>query len=109
MGPAGPAGATPFYIAGSVLSIGTVSYGGGFTVVRESTGTYKISIDPATSTEKFLVTVVTPMAVNTIARIVKYEKTGSPYLFHVTTIEIRDRATGAVMNSDFHFITLVRS
>ena len=107
MGPAGPAGTSPAYSAGWVRSDATVRFGTGFTVVRiGGAGGYQITI-PATSTGRFLATVVTPNAINATARVVAYNKSaldGS----HTITIEIRD-ATGGLLDSDFTFIAMDRS
>jgi hypothetical protein len=85
---------------------GTIRYGGGFTVVRLSAGTFRITI-PRTPLGRFLVTAVTPVAANAIARVVSYDKSGLDGS-HAIVIEIHD-LTGAFLNSDFNFIVSERS
>jgi hypothetical protein len=116
MGPAGPAGpagsgstgATMVYRAGWVRANATVRFGTGFSVMRLSgpTGSYRITI-PKTPTGKFLVTVVTPSAVNAFAKVVAYNKNaldGS----HTIDIEIYD-SSGHLIDSDFSFIAVDNS
>jgi hypothetical protein len=106
MGPAGPAGTGPFFVAGWVRADAGVRYGGGYTVVRLSPGTYRITI-PATPLGRFLVTTVSPVLANALARVVSYDKSGLD-LSHAIVIEIHD-LTGAFLNSDFNFIVMERS
>jgi hypothetical protein len=106
MGPAGPAGTGPFFIAAWVRADASIRHGGGFTVVRLSAGTYRITIPP-TPFGRFLVTTVSPVSANAIARVVSYDKSGLD-ASHAIVIEIRDLA-GAFLNSDFNFIVMERS
>jgi collagen triple helix repeat protein len=107
-GPQGPAGPMPVYFAGWVRGDATISYGTGFTVMRMAlTGTYRITI-PKTSTNRFLATVVTPQALNAVARVVAYARVALDQS-NTIDIEIRDATTGALMDSDFNFITVDRS
>jgi hypothetical protein len=84
----------------------TVKYGSGYGVVRLTTGTYRITIPP-TPLGRFLVTTVSPVSVNAIARVVSYDKSGTD-ASHAIVIEIRD-LTGVVLNSEFNFIVMERS
>jgi hypothetical protein len=106
MGPAGPAGTGPFFIAGWVRADATIRTGSGFTVVRLSAGTYRITI-PATPLGRFLVTTVSPVWPSAIARVASYDKSGLD-ASHAIVIEIHD-LTGAFLNSDFNFIVMERS
>ena len=105
-GPAGPAGTGPLSFAGWVRADAGIRHGGGFAVVRITTGTYRITIPP-TALGRFLVTVATPVAANAIARIASYDKSGLD-LSHAIVIEIHD-LTGALLNSDFNFVVMERS
>jgi len=106
MGPAGPAGpGAPVYRAGWVQGNATIKYGAGFTIIRFGgvAGAYRITV-PATTTGKFLVTVVTPVSTGVTARIVAYAKNalnGS----HTIDIEIKN-ASGVLTDSDFNFIAM---
>jgi hypothetical protein len=106
MGPAGPAGTGPFFVAGWVRADATIRTGSGFTVVRLSAGTYRITI-PATPLGRFLVTTVSPVWPSAIARVASYDKSGLDSS-HAIVIEIHD-LTGAFLNSDFNFIVMERS
>ena len=113
-GPAGPPGATgpagpmPFYIAAWVRGNAVIRFGAGLTVARFGlTGSYRITI-PATPTGRFLVTTVTPVGVNTIARVVQFSRNaldGSSTI----DIETHDATTGASVDSDFNFIAIDQS
>jgi hypothetical protein len=106
MGPVGPAGTGPFFIAGWVRADASIRTGNGFTVVRLSAGTYRITIPP-TPLGRFLVTTVSPVLPSAIARVVSYDKSGLD-ASHAIVIEIHD-LTGAFLNSDFNFIVMERS
>jgi hypothetical protein len=106
MGPAGPAGTGPFFAAGWVRADASVRFGGGYTIVRLSPGTYRITIPP-TPLGRFLVTTVSPVLANAVARVVSYDKSGLDSS-HAIVIEIHD-LTGAFLNSDFNFIVMERS
>ena len=106
IGPAGPAGTGPFYAAGWVRADASVRMGTGFTVVRLAAGTYRITI-PATPSGRFLVTTVSPVSANAIARVVSYDKSGLD-ASHAIVIEIHD-LTGAFLSGEFNFIVMERS
>ena len=106
MGPEGPAGTGPFYVAGWVRADASVRMGTGFTVVRLAAGTYRIAIPP-TTTGRFLVTTVSPVSASAIARVVSYDKSGLD-ASHAIVIEIHD-LTGAFLSSEFNFIVMERS
>lgn len=97
----------PVYFAGWVRGDTSIRYGTGFSVARLGvTGSYRITI-PATTTGRFLVTVVTPNALNAIARIVAYNKNA---LDGSNTIDVEIRnLTGTLIDSDFNFIAMDRS
>jgi hypothetical protein len=72
-----------------------------------TTGSYRITI-PATPTGRFLTTLVTPSAMNAIARVAAFSRNaldGSSTI----DIEIHDAATGAFLDSDFNFVSIDRS
>jgi hypothetical protein len=106
MGPAGPAGTGPFFVAGWVRADASIRTGTGFTVVRMGAGTYRITI-PATPLGRFLVTTISPVSANAIARVVSYDKSGLDSS-HAIVIEIHD-LTGAFFSSEFNFIIMERS
>ncbi len=98
----------PTYFAGWVLGSGTIKSGNGFTISRLSvSGSYRITIQP-TPNGFFLITNVTAFAPNSIGRVVQYSKDAITKV-HTIDIEVRDLTTGALMDSDFMFITVERS
>ena len=85
----------------------SIRFGTGFSVVRVGgAGGYRITI-PATTTGRFLVTVVTPNAANAIARVVAYTKSALDSS-NTIDVDIHD-LTGALVDSDFTFIAMDRS
>jgi hypothetical protein len=111
MGPAGPAGQVPFYLAAWIRGTtanATIRFGAGFSVVRFGlTGSYRITV-PLTPTGKFLATVVTPVAANAIARVMQFSRNALDGTSTID-IEIHDATTGAFLDSDFNFIALDQS
>ena len=96
------------YIFGTTMPNPTIRFGSGFTVARQGgTGSYRITILAAVSSKNFA-TVVTPVALHTIARIALYQRdafTGNLLI----DIEIRDLTTNNPVDGDFDFIALERS
>jgi hypothetical protein len=63
---------------------------------------------PATSTGRFLITVVTPSAPNALARVTSTTKDATNGS-QIIEIEIRHSSTSALMDSEFYFMTIDRS
>ena len=98
----------PVYFAGWVRGDASVRFGTGFTVARISLmGSYRITIPP-TPTQRFLVTIVSPSTGNTIARVAAFSRNASDGS-SIVDIEIRDSATGALVDGEFNFVAIDRS
>jgi len=99
----------PVYFAGTILATGSIkpSYGNGFTVARLGlVGSYRITLPP-TPTRRFLITVVTPVSLNRVARVAQFQRNASDQT-SVIDVEIRD-LTGALVDCEFNFIAIDRS
>jgi hypothetical protein len=111
-GPAGPAGPMPLYFAGWVKpkADGTITAfsGLGYGVARlQVAGSYVITVGPIPGNHT-MITTVTPMAQNTIARIASYSRHAVTNVVTIE-IEIRDVTTGALVDSEFFFHAIERS
>jgi hypothetical protein len=98
----------PVYFAGWVRGDATVRFGSGFSVTRVGvTGSYRITVSTSL-TAAFLATTVTPVATGRVARVAVFAQDPISKTSKID-VEIRDIATGALVDCDFNFIAIPRS
>jgi hypothetical protein len=109
----------PTYFAGRVNGLtGVINAGSDVTAVRNSVGTYTLTL-PATASNRFLMTTVTPSAntppspVHTpvVARVTSTSRSAVTPKVTTVIIEIRDLTGGslALIDCDFEFVAVERS